>query len=386
MPVCKVPMSNRRHNLCLFTNRFGHGGTEHQFAELVSRLDQQKYNITITCFSRDGEFYKNVEDAGLPVFEFAKARWFAGQTIRGALDWVRLVRKNKIDLLHTFDYYTNVFAGALLPFAGVPLFVSSRRDMGTMLSPKQRWAVRRVFLRSDRVVVNSDAARQSLLKDGLSDSRIRLIRNGVDLERYHANGNCQSARREMGWNGNSLLIGVVANLRPEKGHKTLLQAAPSILERYPKAHFIFAGPGPLEGELRAYVAANNLSSNVSFLGDYAAIPELLAMLDIFVLPSISESLPNVVLEAMSAGRAVVSSAVGGCTELLEHNRTGLLVPAGDPSALAERILLLLDRPELRVQLGNAARQHAEREFNFTEAVKNQERVYDELLNGSGRPN
>src|ERR1051326_6622692 len=132
-------MSSRRHNLCLFTNRFGHGGTEHQFAELVSRLDQQKYNITVTCFCRDGEFYKNVEDAGLPVFEFARGRWFAARTICRALDWVRLVRKNKIELLHTFDYYTNVFAGVLVPLTGVPLFVSSRRDTGTMLSPKERW-------------------------------------------------------------------------------------------------------------------------------------------------------------------------------------------------------------------------------------------------------
>lgn len=379
-------MSARRHNLCLFTNRFGHGGTEHQFAELVSRLDQRKYNITITCFSREGEFYKNVEDAGLPVFEFARARWFAAQTIDCALDWVRLVRKNKIELLHTFDYYTNVFAGVLVPFAGAPLFVSSRRDMGTTLSPKQRWAVRRVFLRSDRVVVNSDAARQSLVSDGVPFSRIRLIRNGVDLERYRANGNAQSARRKLGWSGKNQLIGVIANLRPEKGHKILLQAAPSILERYRDAHFIFAGPGRLEGELRAYVAANNLGSSVSFLGDYTAIPELLGVLDVVVLPSISESLPNVILEAMSAGCPVVCSAVGGCIELIEHNRTGLLVPAGDSPALAEQILLLLDRPELRTQLGKAARKHAEREFNFPQAVKNLERVYDELLNDNRRPN
>ena len=158
------------------------------------------------------------------------------------------------------------------------------------------------------------------------------------------------------------------------------------MQRYPNAHFIFAGPGELEGELRAYVAANHLNSNVSFLGDYAGIPELLAALDIVVLPSTSESLPNVVLEAMSAGRPVVSSAVGGCVELIQHNRTGMLVPAGDPAALAEKILLLLDRPDLRIQLGYAARKHAEREFNFTEAVKKLELVYDELLSSNGRPN
>ena len=188
-------MTKRLHNLCLFTNRFGHGGTEHQFAELVSRLDQTKYNILVACFSKAGEFYEKMVAAGLSVVEFSRGRWFAPNTIRCGLALVRLLRSARIELMHSFDYYTNLFAGPLARLAGVPLLVTSRRDTGSMYSPRQRWVLRRVFHRSDCIVVNSEAARQSLLQEGLPSSRIRVVRNGVDLELFHSNGNGQAARR-----------------------------------------------------------------------------------------------------------------------------------------------------------------------------------------------
>src|SRR5208283_5544651 len=126
---------------------------------------------------------------------------------------------------------------------------------------------------------------------------------------------------------------------------------------------------------------NGLDPYVSFLGDFYGIPDLLAALDVVVLPSTSESMPNVVLEAMSAGRPVIASAVGGCLELIDHNRTGLLFPTGDSRALAEQIVMLLSRPERRAELGRIARQHAESEFDINIAAKRLEAVYDELLDG-----
>jgi len=132
-------MRKRRPNLCLFTNRFGHGGTEHQFADLVSRLDQSKYDLLVGCFSKEGEFYEKVAVAGLPVVEFTRGRWFAPDTLSCALAWMRLLRRQGIDLVHTFDYYTTVFAGTLARLAGIPLLVTSRRDTGSMYTPRQRW-------------------------------------------------------------------------------------------------------------------------------------------------------------------------------------------------------------------------------------------------------
>ena len=374
-------MGTRRHNICLFTNRFGHGGTEHQFAELVSRLDQKKYNLQVACFSREGEFYEMVTRAGLHAVEFPRGRWFDPRTVRCARDWVRLLRQQRIQLVHTFDYYTTMFGGTLARLAGVPIVVTSRRDTGSMFTRIQRWMVRQVFFRSNRVVVNSEAARESLLREGLPSQRISKVRNGVDLGLYRSNGNQQSARNQWGWSPDRPLIGVIANLRPEKGHIVLLKALPKVISRYPKAHFLLAGPGPLEAKLRSYATTNGLDSHVSFLGDSYGIPDLLAALDIVVLPSTSESMPNVVLEAMSAGRPIIASAIPGCMELIDDGQTGVLFPSANPEGLAEQIVRLLDHPELRVQLGNAARAHAESEFDISLAAKRLEAVYDELLEG-----
>lgn len=372
-------MTLRRHNLCLFTNRFGHGGTEHQFAEIASRLDQRKYNLIVACFSRTGEFLEKVTGADLPVVEFARSRWFSPSTARCALGWMRFLRRERIELVHTFDLYTNLFAGPLARLVGVPLLLTSRRDTGTMFTPRRRWVLRRVFFRSDRIVANSEAARASLLREGVPARLIRVVLNGVDLERFCPNGNQLQARRKWGWGDEDLLIGAIGNLRPEKGHDILLKAVPEVIRQFPRAHFLIVGPGPLQPVLLRQVRTTGLEPYVAILGDCSEIPELLGALDIVVLPSTSESLPNVVLEAMSAGRAVVASAVGGCLELIEHGRTGLLFPPRDAHALAEQILRLLAQPQLRAELGQAARKHAESEFDINHAVKRMESVYDELL-------
>jgi glycosyltransferase involved in cell wall biosynthesis len=372
-------MNRRRHNLCLFTNRFGHGGTEHQFAELVSRLDQSKYNVHVACFSRTGEFLNRVISAGLPVTEFMRGRWFSPLTTWCTLRWMQFLRSERIDLLHTFDFHTTVFAALPARLAGLRQLVTSRRNLGTTLNGPRRWALRRVYSQSDCVVANSEAARQDLIASGVPAGLIRVVRNGVDLQRFVSNGHRAMARRRWGWQEEELLIGVVANLRPEKGHTTLLNAVPSVIRRFPQAHFLIVGPDPLNQGERLRAMASELSPHVSFLGDCSEIPELLAALDVFVLPSLSESMPNGVMEAMSAGRPVIASAVGGCKELVVHGETGILVPPKDPEALATQIVRLLEEPAFRARLGSAARLRADSEFDINQAVACLEAIYDELL-------
>jgi glycosyltransferase involved in cell wall biosynthesis len=372
-------MIRRRPNLCLFTNRFGHGGTEHQFAEIVSRLDQSKYNLKIACFSRSGEFLNRVTSAGLPVIEFTRSRWFSADTATCAFRWMQFVRNERIELLHTFDFHTTAFAALPAKVAGLRRLVTSRRNLGTTLDGPRHWALRRIFRWSDCVVANSEAARQNLVRAGVPTRLVQVIRNGVDLQRFSSNGHRAFARRRWGWQEDELLIGVIANLRPEKGHATLLKAVPIVARRFPKARFLFVGPDPINYGERLRAMASDLSPHVSFLGDCSEIPELLAALDVFVLPSWSESMPNALLEAMSAGRPVIASAVGGCQEIVLHGKTGMLIPPQDSEALAAQIIQLLEQPELRNELGRAARGYAESELDIAQAVGRLERIYDELL-------
>lgn len=378
-------MNASRPNVCVLTESFSHGGTERQFTELVTRLDRQKYNVRLACLNRAGPLYEQVRAAGLPVAEFPLRGWLNGKTARSAWEWVRLLRLEKIDLVHTFDLYTDIFSAPLARFGGVPVLITSLRQMMSAYSPRQRRALRRSFQLSDCVIANSQRVGDSLVADeGLSAARVRVLYNGVDLERFHPNGSRLSARERLGWGRDGLLVGVICNLRPEKDHRTLLDAVPQVVRRAPRVHFLIVGTGSLEGHLRRYAEQKQLLSHVSFLGDRSDIPEILEAVDLAVLPTLLESMPNVVLEAMSAGRPIIASDVGGCRELIGTGRTGMLVPPRDPRILAEEIVRLLEQPSLREEMGQAARRRAEEKFDFSRAVKHLEEIYDDMLERSGR--
>jgi glycosyltransferase involved in cell wall biosynthesis len=172
-----------------------------------------------------------------------------------------------------------------------------------------------------------------------------VIPNGLDVDRVQPRQPRTRLRR----------IVVVANLRPEKGHDVLLDAAVEVLRRFPDAHVECVGGGPLLDALIARAEARGLLHAVTFLGQRDDVPARLADADLFVLPSRSEAFPNAVLEAMAAGLPIVASGVGGIRELIADDRSGLLVPAGDAAALADRLCRLMADPALAARLGGAAR-------------------------------
>ncbi len=372
-------MTGPRYNVCLVVDSFARGGTEHQFAQIVPRLDRRRYSPVVACLHRAGEFYQQVCAARLDTTEFPLRGWFSLRTFRSAWEWIRLLRRKHIDLVHTFDLYTNVFAAPLARLAGVPVVLTSLRHEFVVCSRWQRWALCRAFAWSDGVLTNSAAVREGLLREGIPGSRIRVIPNGVDLKRFNPNGHSGLLRQQLCPRPDALVVGVIGNLRREKDHATLLAALPEVTRRVPQVQFLLVGTGPLEAELRRQVAASNQAAYVSFLGYRTDVPELLGAMDLVVLPTLSESLPNVVLEAMSAGRAVIASEVGGCKELVESGRTGLLVPPRDPQALAEGMIRLLEGLKLRADMGQAARQRAEEQFEIGSVVKRLEAIYEEFL-------
>jgi glycosyltransferase involved in cell wall biosynthesis len=167
----------------------------------------------------------------------------------------------------------------------------------------------------------------------------------------------------------------VANLRAEKGHDVLIDAAVEVLRRMPAAHFDLVGAGPLLSSLRARAAARGVSGAFSFLGHQDDVAARLGEADMFALPSRSEAFPNAVLEAMAAGLPIVATNVGGIPELIEDGRTGLLVPPEDPMALADRLCRLMADPSLGARLGAAARADVDGRYSFDRMVRGFEQVY-----------
>ena len=350
--------------------RFEPGGTERQMIELIRRLDPDRWAVHLACFEASGAWLRRATDAAVSVAEFPVRSFKRAATMRHLWAFARWCRERRIAVVHTSDLYSNTFGlpGALL--GGVPLRVGNRREVNPDKSFAQIALQRAAYACADLVVANSRAAADRLLKEQVPSRKIRVVPNGLDIKLFQTRPPNPRPRK----------VVVVANLRPEKGHEVLIDAAAKILVRFPDATFDIVGGGPLLDTLRARCADRQVARAVTFAGHQEDVAARLAAADIFTLPSRSEAFPNAVLEAMAAGLPIVASAVGGICELLADNGSGLLVPAGDADALAAGLQALMSDPERAARLGAAARMAAETRYSFDRMVTAFDALYrDELV-------
>jgi glycosyltransferase involved in cell wall biosynthesis len=353
-------------DVVLLLTSFDVGGTERQMVELVRRLDPMRFRPHLACFHKRGRLLGDIPDRiairEFPVRGFARPGAVA-QLAAFAL-WCRSIRP---ELVHTCDLYANIFGLPGAALAGVPVRIANRREILTGDKTKAQLAAQRWGYRfAQCVVANSSAARDQLLVEGVDADRVGLIPNGLDPARFRPTAPSRTAIRR---------IVMVANLRAEKGHDTLLAAAPRILERYPDATITFAGDGPRRDALETLTRALHLTESVRFLGECRDVAPLLAESDLFVLPSRSEAFPNALLEAMASALPVVATRVGGIPEVVRDGVTGQLVPPDDAGALADAVLALMDDPSRAADLGLAAREEVERHYTIDRMVERFERLY-----------
>lgn len=354
---------------------FDVGGTERQTVELVRRLDPTRFRVHLACFHVRGPLTRSVPDSvsieGFPVRGFRRP-----DSVRQWLRFARWCREIDARLVHTCDLYSNLFGLTAAAMAGVPARIGSRREVLTGDKTRLQLTGQRVaYGRAHAIVANSGAAATQLLREGVAASKIRLIPNGVQMLPERPERQRRSLRR----------LVMVANLRQEKGHDVLIDAAPQIFSSCPDAEICLAGSGPMADALAARARARGVGGRVQFLGHCEDVPSLLAQSDIFVLPSRSEALPNALIEAMAAGMPVVASRVGGIPEIVTDGQNGVLVEPGRPAALASAIVDLMDHPSAAVALGSAARSWVSRTYSFERMVSSTERVYMEEIETHASP-
>jgi len=357
MPVCP-------HDVVLLLTSFDVGGTERQMVDLVRRLDTARFRPHIACFHQRGRLLADVPD-WIPIREFPIHGFARPAAARQWLAFARWCRDIGARLVHTCDLYANIFGLPAAAFAGVPARIANRREIVTGdKSPAQLRCQRLAYKAAHVVVANSAAARAQLAREGVPEHKLRVIPNGLDLRRY-APAPARGAIRR---------VVMVANLRAEKGHETLIGAIPAIAARHPDATFSFAGNGPRRDALHTLARALGVETRVRFLGECRDVPALLADSDLFVLPSRSEAFPNAVIEAMAAGLPVVASDVGGIPEVVRDGVTGVLVPPDDVPALADAVAGLMDAPRRAAALGQVARDTVEH-YSIDRMVEAFERLY-----------
>lgn len=337
------------------------GGAQEHLWSLLRRLDRTRYDVSVVSLS-DGSSVRRLRALGFPVRVISRA------DDAGALrELVEILAESPPDVLHNHMYRAEVLgtrAALTLAERGFTRpYVVSTVHSSRVRNAEDRATLRALTPHMDRLIAVSRAIVDKLNAEGRTAAPVELIYNGVDLARYDHQEPCCTLRDEYGFEPGTPIVGVVARLEPEKGHATLIDAWPGVLERVPDARLLIVGEGSqrealeqrarrhgllgakCEGEACIGTRGARPGAKIVFTGVRDDIPAVTAALDVAVLPSYREAQGMVILEAMALARPVVATNVGGIPEMIEDGRTGLLVPPHDAPALGTAITrLLLDHP------------------------------------------
>lgn len=365
---------------------FNLGGTETQAVELALRMSARGHGVTLGCLKAEGPLRMRLEGSSVEVQKFHPNGGI--DSAGGAYQFARLIwhlRKRGYDIVHTHDLWSNLLGVPAGRLAGVPVVISSRRDLGHLdwYEGKRRIWLRRIQNRSHCVLANAFPIRDALVaEDGFAAEKLRVIHNGIDVQKFRGLGDRETVLPQA---GEGKLIVLVGNMHSEvKGHTWLIACAPAVIAEFPSAQFVLVGDGEQRRKFESEVQALGMKSSFIFTGGRNDVEEILACCDIALLPSLAEGLPNALLEYMAAGLPAVVSNAGGNAELVEDGVTGLLVPPRDSGALSAALLKLLRDLSLARHIGTNGREFVERTFSFERMVQQVEDLYDELLRKNTR--
>lgn len=375
--------SDPRLAICQVLHSLTVGGAEVLAARLARRL-RDRFRFVFACLDELGSLGEELREEGFVVQVLGR---------RGGADW-RCVRRlaafaaaEGVDVVHAHQYTPFFYSRApgVLRRRPPVLFTEHGRFFPDLPSRK-RMAFNRLFLRRrDRVVAVGESVRQALIdNEGIPGSRVQVIYNGVRLDDFSASAALRSATRaELGIAPDAPVAILVARLDYLKDHATALRTAERVAAVLPAFRLLLVGEGPEQGKIEREIAARGLAGRVTMLGRRSDVRRLLAAADVFSMTSISEGIPVTLIEAMGACLPVVATRVGGVGEVVVHESTGLLAPAGDDASLAAALVRVLTDAALRRRFGQAGRARAETLFTEGDMHARYAALYDAMASRAG---
>src|ERR1044072_5341964 len=360
---------------------FNQGGSERQALQLTRLLvESGRFKVQLACLSPEGVLRDSVNDLDFgEIPSFPLNSFYDQNAVRQLRRFVRWLKSSRIDILHTHDFYTNVFGMAGGALARLPVRIASMRETAGMRSSAQKQVQRVAYSLACHVVGNSNAVREKLIGDGVAPEKVSVIYNGLDVGRL-ATTLSRAESLSLFELPERRFITIVANMRHEvKDYPMFLRSARQVKSAVPEAAFLRAGEGELSDSLRVMAGDLGISDSTFFLGRCEKVAELLAISEICVLSSKAEGFSNSILEYMAAARPVVVTAVGGAREVVVEGETGYLVPSGDDVMMAERLIALLQDPERARAMGAKGKHVVEEKFSCAAQLAHTENLYDRLL-------
>ncbi len=345
----------------LYLNDYLHGlgGAERNLLQILAGLDNKRFKPIVCCLS-GGEVAASLKEQGYEIYTLELRRIYDLQAVK-ALLWLRqLIKKRRIRLIISYHESSDFLGLMAARLAGIPI-ISSRRDMGYKLNKRHLFLYRLCNRYFARIIAVSEAVKSMIVRrEKAPFGNIVTIYNGVDASLYAGHDDQSSLKRSLGVRENDRVVGIIAGLRAIKGHRYFIQAAAEVVKEVGGVKFLVVGkdehePGCSAKELMRYARSLGVDEQVIFAGERRDIPELLAMIDIVVNPSLSEGMSNTILEAMAAGKTVIASDVGGNSEVIEHRETGFLFPPKDTKMLSMLIVECLKNPKKTERIGMNAK-------------------------------
>jgi len=360
----------------------GLGGAERELVNQVKSLSMVGIACVVFSFGDGRDLEPEIEPLA-PVVLIDRHWKGTFYRIERVLKLQKLVRRFRVDLLHSQTFYTNLYAWAVGKIVGIPAIGSIQNDVYSEIRGNGAWGMPS-FRWPRWMTANSKPAYHTALELGRSAENTFLLENALDLAQFDmlaADGEALPNK------GEGILVVSVGNLREQKRHDLLLEALALARRSMPNLKCWIVGDGPLRHALEQQAQALGLleDARVQFLGKRRDVPAVLRLADIFVLSSNHEGYPNAVQEALAAGLPVVATRVGAVPDMIQEGDNGFLIPPGDYGQLAERIVCLASQPSERVRMGLNARRYAEEHFSLERLCRDLIGIYSRVLGKSGFP-
>jgi glycosyltransferase involved in cell wall biosynthesis len=378
----KPPSLRRKIKILFLIDLMGWGGgTENHLMHVARNLDRKKFTCSVRALEvGDGLVIRQIQRDGVSCESLSVPRVYDFNGMLGAIRLTRYIREEQFDIVQTFHFASDVYGALVAKLGGVPIVISSRRDMDAF-GGFAKTAMRKLAdLFVTRFIAVCDAVAANITqKEKVSRDRITTIYNGVDLDHFKPRdrGAIRQLRHSLGIQPNTFVIGNVSGLRPEKDHESFFQAIKQIRTSIPDLKAFVIGIGPMLDSLKARCAADpSLKDIVTFTGRIKDVRDYVSILDIACLcPAQNEGFSNALLEEMALGKAIVATDVGGNAEAVVHGKSGIIVPPGNPRELADAFLQLYKEPALRASLGLRARERVEEHFDLRKIMQDIEQFY-----------
>ncbi|MEJ2701038.1 MAG: glycosyltransferase [Sedimentisphaerales bacterium] len=309
--------------------------------DLVLRLDRERFNVIFIFLRGDTGEENLLREAGYKVLYLSSARRLKAFHPSVALRLINLLKEHKVDVLHCHAHKATVYGTLAGALAGTPIVLAQVHGLGRSRNLRRKLINLLLFRRIDRVICVADAVKKDVLSNNwcLSAAKTFVLENSVDYGRFaDVSISKADARKMLGVPEDAFVFGTAGRLAPTKGLTYLMEAFSKVKTQQPSAQLVLLGDGPSRAELEGQVSSLPCRDSIHLLGHRGGIEQLMRGMDVFVLPSVAEGMPRVILEAMASGVPCIAPAVGGIPEIINSREVGLLAPPKDPEALARAMI------------------------------------------------